>query len=78
LPDAAPVVLGPAVVVTAWLPAREARAMAWLKVFGAGFVAGAAVRAAWASEAEEAVLRSFTLSETVRERSVKDSWMLGG
>lgn len=52
--------------------------MACEKVFGWGFVAGGALKAAWASVALEALLRSLTFSETVRERSVKDSRMLGG
>jgi hypothetical protein len=52
--------------------------MAWLKVFGWGLALGGAVKAAWASAGVEACERSVTLSAMVRERSVKDSRMLGG
>lgn len=61
-----------------WEPEREARAMAWGKVLGWGLADGGAVSAAWASAGEEAWDRSWTLSVMVRERSVKDSRMLGG
>lgn len=61
-----------------WEPASEARAMAWLKVFGWGLAEGGAVRAAWASAGEVAWERSWTFSLIVRPRSLKDSRMLGG
>lgn len=41
-------------------PASEARAMAWGKVLGWGFADGGAVKAAWASAAELALLRRLT------------------
>ncbi len=63
---------------SSWLPAREARAMAWGKVLGWGFALGGAVRAAWASLGEVAWERRLTLSVMVRPRSLKDSRMLGG
>jgi len=50
----------------------EARPRAWLKVFGAVLVPGF-VKAACASAAEEADARCWTFSETLRERSTKDS-----
>lgn len=46
--------------------------MAWAKVFGAALVPGL-VRMFWASAAVLAAERSWTFSEIVRERSVKDS-----
>lgn len=49
-----------------WEPARQARAMAWEKVFGWGLAEGGAVRAAWASAALPALLRRPTCQ---RERS---------
>ena len=52
--------------------------MACGNVFGCGFADGGAVRAAWASAGEVAWERRLTLSVMVRERSVKDSRMLGG
>ncbi len=52
--------------------------MAWGKVLGWGFAEGGAVKAAWASDGEVAWERRLTLSVMVRERSVKDSRMLGG
>lgn len=61
-----------------WEEPREARAMAWLKVFGWGFAEGGAVKAAWASAGDEALESRPTLSEILRPRSPKDSRMLGG
>lgn len=61
-----------------WELAREARAIAWLKVLGCGFAEGGAVRAACASPGDEAWERSVTFSEMVRPRSLKDSRMFGG
>lgn len=59
-------------------PARDARAMAWLKVLGCGLVDGGAVNAAPACFGEEALERRVTLSEMDLPRSVKDSRMFGG
>jgi hypothetical protein len=56
----------------------EARATAWLNVFGWGFAVGGAVRAAWASAGDVAPDRRVTFSETVRPRSLKDSRILAG
>ena len=59
-------------------PANDARAIAWLKVFGCGLALGAAVSAACASAGLEACDSSVTLSVIVRDRSPSDSPIFGG
>jgi len=59
-------------------PAIEARAIAWLNVFGCGFVDGAAVSACCASAGLDAWESSVTFSEMLRPRSVNDSRIFGG
>lgn len=48
-----------------WEPAKQARAIAWEKVFGWGLADGGAVRAAWASLAEDALERRFTYKQSL-------------
>lgn len=64
--------------VRTWEPVRDARAIAWEKVFGWGLVLGGAIKAAPASAGEVAVDRRWTFSVMVRLRSEKDSRILGG